>query len=108
MRFLTRRLRAFLLHFVVVRAATVVEVADLGTIELRFVQHRVHLIVDKACPAGGCVPRGYLRRVFLQVLLEVRGAFAAREQSAARPDALGLSENNVPGVEAGEQVDEGA
>lgn len=43
--------------------AAIVEIADLGTVELLLLQPLVDLVVDEAGPAGGRVARADLRRV---------------------------------------------
>ena len=63
--------------FFVLRAATIVKVANLGAIKRGFLEHRIDLVVDKTSPACGCIAGRDLWRILLQVLLEVRGAFAA-------------------------------
>lgn len=66
--------------------AAIVEIADLGTVELLLLQPLVDLVVDEAGPAGGRVARADLRRVLGQQLLEVARAVAARVQSREQLD----------------------
>lgn len=60
----------------------IIEIAQVRAVELRLIEHGVDLIVDKTRPASRGVPRRDLRRVLGEMLLEMRGAFAAVSSSA--------------------------
>ena len=66
-----------LLVLALIRAPTIIEVADLGTVEERFFQRLVDFVVHVAGPCCGCGAGAYLRGVFVQDLAEVAGAFTA-------------------------------
>lgn len=66
---------------VVLGATAIVKVADLSAVEQRLVEHRIDLIVNKASPAGGSISGRDLWRILLEMLLEVRSAFAAEPDS---------------------------
>ncbi len=72
----------------IVAAAAVVEVADVGAVEDGFPLAFVNQIVHEARPCRSAGPRGCLWGVFLENRLKVLGAFAARVQAGEEEEVV--------------------